>query len=185
MKRLIVDLDDVMGDLLTPWLARYNWGWNDNLTINDITEWDIAKFVKPECGEKIFQFLEPTVTGYSLWNNMEPMEGAIEALGVLSEKMEIFVVSSVSGNYRICEYKDRWLRKHFPFLDPKKFYFVSDKSGVCGDFMVDDYHKNLIGFNGMKILFDHPHNANIKVKDGINLRVHNWDELFTMLLVKL
>ena len=185
MKRLILDLDDTMGDLLTPWLEMYNKGWGDNLQRKDITDWNVGKFAKPECGNRIYQFLEPTVTGYSLWNDMKPLDGAVEALGVLSEKMEIFVVSSVTGNYRICEYKDRWLRKYFPFLDPKKFYFVSDKSGVYGDFFVDDNYKNFKGFNGMKILFDCPHNANIKVADGINVRVHNWDELFTMLLVKL
>lgn len=182
MKRLIVDLDDTLGDLLTPWINRYNAIWEDNLKIKDIPDWDITKFVKTTCGNVIFELLKP-IHDTSLWDNMLPMDGAVEYLEDLSGFMEIFVVSSVTGNYDICKYKHKWLEKNFPFLDTKKFYFVSDKSGVSGDYMVDDYYKNMLSFNGKRILFDRPHNH--KIIDGYDKRALNWKEVYDIIVGEL
>ena len=41
-----IDLDNTIWELVTPWLALYNQIANDNVQLNDITEYDINKFVK-------------------------------------------------------------------------------------------------------------------------------------------
>lgn len=56
-KIFAVDVDDVCLDLNSVWLEDYNQVYNDNLKTEDITDWIITKFVKPECGNKIFDLL--------------------------------------------------------------------------------------------------------------------------------
>ena len=49
-----VDIDDVIISLVPTWLHLYNKDYKDNLSKNDITDWQIDKFVKPECGINIY-----------------------------------------------------------------------------------------------------------------------------------
>ena len=49
-----VDCDDVVISLVPTWLSLYNKDYNDNLTPEQITDWDVGLFVKPECDNKIF-----------------------------------------------------------------------------------------------------------------------------------
>ena len=57
-KILAFDIDGVLADLHTAWLDEYNKDFDDNLTISYITQWEMDKFVKPECGKKIFNYLK-------------------------------------------------------------------------------------------------------------------------------
>lgn len=179
-KRLILDMDDTLADLIPTWLNAYNKDYDDDLTTEDIKSWEIVKYVKPECGVKLFNYLEPSSDSKSLWSNMPPVEGAVETMNLLKDLTDIFIVSSVLNNYKICQHKHDWLLEHFPYLDPKKFYFIFDNSAVTGDFMVDDYYKNLESFPGMKLLFSRPHNKTImtsSIGSGLQ-RVANWTEVY-------
>ena len=51
-----VDIDDVIISLVPTWLHLYNKDYKDNLSKNDITDWQIDKFVKPECGINIYNY---------------------------------------------------------------------------------------------------------------------------------
>jgi len=58
--RIGVDIDSVVNDLSAAVLEVYNEDSGDNLTISDITDYMIEKFVKPEYKEsfhKIFIFI--------------------------------------------------------------------------------------------------------------------------------
>ena len=174
-KRIIVDMDDVLYPLLDIWLNTYNRIYDDNLTAEDINDWDVSKFVKKECGKSVYGLLKP-VDGVSLWDKGLPVEYSVDALRRINKYMDIFVVSSVTGDYSICKYKEQWLLKHFPFLDNKNFYFVTNKSAVSGSYMVDDYYKNMENFDGVRILFPRPHNRHI-VPEYPHERVVDWLEV--------
>jgi len=55
---IAVDVDGVIVDLVTPWLRRYNLDYNDDLTPESIQDWEVDKFVKIECGERIYKYIE-------------------------------------------------------------------------------------------------------------------------------
>jgi 5'(3')-deoxyribonucleotidase len=185
-KRLILDLDDTLGDLLTPWIAVYNNVWDDNLDTKIITDWDIAKFTKPKCGNTIYTYLKPEENRYgvvtTLWDNMLPMDDAIEIVGYLEKMVEIFVVSSISGNWDIAPYKVKWLERHFPFLDSRNFFFGTNKSLVSGDFIVDDRPLNMEEFNGRRILFNQGHNKDYPAVINGMQRVDNWKEIYEIIV---
>ena len=53
-KSIGIDLDQVLNNLNKKWFHAYNKKYNDNITIESVTAWDMLKFVKPECGTDIY-----------------------------------------------------------------------------------------------------------------------------------
>ena len=69
--------------------------------------------------------------------------------------------------------KFRWLERHFPFLSPRNYVFLGDKSILRADVLIDDMAKNLRIFEGQGLLFTAPHN----VAETEFERVNNWREV--------
>ena len=91
----------------------------------------------------------------------------------LSEKHEVFIVSAATEFPNSLKEKYDWMKEYFPFISWRNFVLCGDKSIVSGDIMIDDHEKNLIHFNGEKILYDAQHNKLVK---GY-LRLNNWIEI--------
>ena len=133
--RILVDMDNIIADILTPWLKSYNWKFNDHLTVSDIKEWEMVRVVKPECGDKIFSFIhEP-----DFYLNLDPLPGAIEGVKALTDAGEEVVVCTSSPSGCAMWEKERWLRKHFPFLNTHKQYGCwTHKSWIRCTAIIDD-----------------------------------------------
>lgn len=159
-KIIAVDVDMVLADLHTEWLARYNRDYNDNLIPQEITVWELEKLIKPECGFRIFEYLFQQ----DLYKNIKPIPGALDGINEIREAgyRVIFATSCVpdtAGN------KVRWLVENGFMPENKKgdykdFIDVNDKSLVYADVLIDDKIKNLDNFKGMPICFDQPYNKN-------------------------
>lgn len=168
------DIDGVLADIHQIWLDRYNVDYSDHLTVDRITEWDMSRFVKPECGKKIYDYLDDP----SLYDEMPPIEGALE--GVLELRRAghrvVFVTSSVNG---ASGRKLRWLQDWGFFETRRKsepdYVECTDKSLIRADVLIDDYHGNLAVFHGERIQFLQPWNANKSV-DGAWIAC-NWREI--------
>ena len=46
-KSIGIDLDQVLNNLNKKWFQVYNEKYNDNITMESVTAWDMLKFVKP------------------------------------------------------------------------------------------------------------------------------------------
>lgn len=164
--RIAVDQDQVLANLMSKWISTYNEEWDDSLLETDITDWDITQFVKPECGEKIYDIIKRP--GFYL--NLAVIEGALEGVqALLNMGVEIAVVSA--SPMTAYQEKHMWLEKHFPMLD--RIIFATDKSWINADAMIDDGTHNLESFKGFKMLFDAPWNR----ADKRFFRVDNWKEI--------
>jgi 5'-nucleotidase len=154
--RIGIDLDSTMSDLLPYWLNKYNQDYNDNLQQSDITDWDTSKFVKPECGKKIFDYIEQP----NFFSNVPVIPNSQNVIQWLStfDNVELYVVTAF--NFVACEDKGKWIIKHFPFINPKNIIFCNPKFIIDVDYLIDDSPFNHIGFKGQYILFDmdYPYN---------------------------
>ena len=81
---IAMDVDSVVADLGTAWLNRYNRDYNDNMTNENILSWDTHKYVKPECGKKIYEYIEDP----SLYDEVLPICGSLWAMDALSDKSD-------------------------------------------------------------------------------------------------
>lgn len=148
------DVDGVLADCHTPWLERYNRDYDDNLTLDKITKWDIHSFCKPECNHRIYDYLTP-----NLYDETKPIPGAIEAVRFARTRGRvIFVTSAAYTPGR----KFTWLDDHG--FSPREHDYVEcrDKNLIKADIMIDDYEVNLIGVEN-PILFDQPWNRHSKL----------------------
>ena len=167
-KRIAVDMDGVIANLHDVWLKIYNSDYNDNLRKEDITLWNWHVLCKPECGEKLYRYLDNP----DLFRNLPVIEGSQEVLKELSSKYDIFICSAPYNINNVLP-KVEWLRKNFPFLNEKNFVFTRNKGILNADFLIDDNPDNFIDFRGEGLLFDAPHNR----EETKYRRVKNWFEI--------
>ncbi|HZG72596.1 MAG TPA: hypothetical protein VEY51_13745 [Chondromyces sp.] len=176
MRTLLIDMDSVICDLMTKWHSRYNEDYDDNLTVERLKCWNSEKYVKPECGIKIYNYLnEP-----GLFLGLDPLPHAIEVLERLHGKYDILIVtSSVSTAF---SEKERWVEKHLPFIGKHNLIFSHRKNMIIGDLLFDDAPHNLKEFSSTRrlaVAMDYPYNRDVNVP-----RVKGWLEFEQFLNTK-
>lgn len=177
-KVILVDVDDTILDLLSPWLEWYNEKYDDSVTRDHIVDWDLTKFVKPECGREIYDFLHLE----DCYDRCRPLEKAL--LGVNGLRMLGYrIVFLTAANYHQMGNKLLWLEKHkFLTLDygttSRDYIIAHDKSLVHGFGLVDDGAHNLINSPvPHRVMFSSQHNAGEHTFP--HFRADNWDEVYS------
>jgi 5'(3')-deoxyribonucleotidase len=138
---IAIDVDDTVANLSDAWLGRYNYDFEDNLTKNDITKWSVHKFVKPECGERIYDYLkDPT-----LYNFVEPIPHSLEAVNLLKRVARIIFVTAPT--LEVMGRKYYWLKEH-GYIDSLDDYIeTKEKYLINYDYIIDDRWDNVKGSN--------------------------------------
>lgn len=139
MKIIAVDVDGTIANTHLAWLDRYNQEYDDNLTKEDWLSWDIHEIVKPECGKRIYKYIEDP----KLYDDVKPIEGSQEKIKTLKQCFRVvFVTTSTFG---AAGRKFKWL-KDWKFLqgdEENNYVECRDKSLVFSDYLLDDDIKNI------------------------------------------
>lgn len=170
---IIVDVDDTLCDLLTEWIGRYNILWDDILTVQNITRWNLHELVKPECGKRIYEILEDE----NLYDHISPYSGSLEFINQLrKDHHHVIFVTSPYG--KSAGQKLQWL-SNYGFL-PKNLKYhsdyieCSDKTLICGDYIVDDKEETVEKWltkheQGWGCLYKQPYNYNQKIEKNLKI----------------
>ena len=172
MKRLIIDMDNVMADIsqqFHTWYTRHTGDVVDPATLIGVPEPEA--FPDPKI---IWNFL--FTPGF--FRDVPVMKDSQQVMEELNKKYEVFIVSSALEFPQSLSEKYAWLQEHFSFIHWKQIVFCGSKNVIKGDYMIDDYLKNLDYFDGEKILYTAPHN---QLLEGYN-RVNDWQEVAKMFL---
>lgn len=169
-----LDVDDVCLELMENWLKFYNHDFNDFLTSNDITAWDIGKFVKPNARKYIYRYIEEP----EVFLTAHPVEGALQGVKIL--KSAGFRVVYVTANNPE-KAKETWLMDNGFMEDRSDFYQAYDKSLIHADFLLDDKYDNVVSFKyGVGCLFSRPTNQHYLHHN----RVNSWPEFIKLVKKK-
>lgn len=153
MATIICDVDDVVANLIDKWLAEYNIEYNDTLTKDKITDWNISYFVKPECSEKIYNFLDRNI-----YNFIQPIPDSLRIIKKLKENNRVvFATMPAEGSEGI---KYQWLFKHGYLNNRRDYVETHDKNLLKGDVIIDDNLDFVNNFDDGKVLFAQPWNQN-------------------------
>jgi 5'-nucleotidase len=174
--KVLVDVDSVVCDLHAEWLRRYNADYNDSLTNEDIKEWSLLPFVKPECGDRIYDYLEEDLYGLTT----PVIKGAQEGLERLRRAGDYitFVTSCVSPG--MFDPKVEWLRREGMLYRGDGFVAVlkgTSKLVVNGDVLIDDYSdtvREFVNVGRIAVLFTQPWNRDAWAP----ARMESWDEVW-------
>ena len=159
------DVDDTVLNLMPDWLKMYNEACGDNLTKEQVTDWDISQFAKE--GKKIYEFLKLP----HLFRNATPIEGALDGVKFLRTIGARVVFVTFND---VADSKLEWLHDHGFLSRLEDFYVARDKSLIRADIIIDDNCNNVISFtHGRGILVNRPWN----VKYDYTPRAYNWGDI--------
>lgn len=178
-KVILIDVDNVVADLITPWLNWYNNTYVDDLKPQDITDWDIAKFVKPECGQRIYDFVSSPGVYYTV---VKPVKHSRKVIKALQEKGNRVVFITAINDYVKDGVKLNWLNCNGFDVSPINYYEMNDKSNADGDLFIDDGWHN-ISSSSIKNSYLYTRPWNIKYE--YDKRVSNWKEIAKLCDVKI
>jgi 5'(3')-deoxyribonucleotidase len=181
--RILVDVDGTVARLHDVWYDRYNKDYNDNLTEAKVIHWNLHEFVKPECGKKIYEYLDAP----DLYDTVKPYDGALFAINELKKKGNqiVYVSAGVSG--ALAKYK--WLvregfitTEHNPEAD---FIVAYDKNLIIGNMIIDDRDTNVMNFPYGGILLDRPWNIATRVPPGkAVMRANSWQKVLNIMKMR-
>ncbi|WP_370521141.1 5'-3'-deoxyribonucleotidase [Edaphobacter sp. 12200R-103] len=166
MKRIAVDMDEVMADALAEHLLRYNRDHEDKLTLEDLHGkklWDVVAVDRHNA-------LEGYLRSEDFFESLTVMPESQRVMRLLQQKYEVFIATAAMEVPTSFHQKFRWLERHFPFLPPSHIVYCGDKSVIRADYLIDDNPRQLRRFQGEGILFTSPHNVAVK---GFR-RVNDW-----------
>jgi 5'-nucleotidase len=173
MKRLIVDMDDVLADATGQFINQYEKDFGVRVTRESLAHKDEGHGF-PGHHDAVKQYPYKA----SFFRTMVVNENSQQILSELNKKYELFIVSAAMEFPQSLPEKLEWLKEHFSFLTWKQIVFCGSKVVVHGDYMIDDLPHNLEKFNGEKLLFTAPHNMQF----NHFTRVNNWKEVGEKLL---
>lgn len=175
MKRIAVDMDEVLADYSGELLKRVNKKYNLTITKKDLEGTHIHELY-PEIADNIYEIVNTD----SFFRSLPVIKDSQVVLEELSGYYEIVIATAamLSPNSFVAKYD--WLQEHFPFLNPNLYVFCGDKSTVKADYLVDDHIYQLNTFQDRGIMFVAPHN----VDEPYELKMNNWQELRTYFLEK-
>jgi 5'(3')-deoxyribonucleotidase len=174
MKRIAVDMDDVMADTSMKIVDEINNRVNKSYNYHDLFAETPLKYEFYQDYLANNSFLKEP----GFFSDIAVKEDAIQVLAALQNHYEIFIVSAATEFPNSLKEKIEWMSIHFPFISWTNIVFCGHKYMIQADYLIDDHEKNLKTFTGTPILFTAPHNTMITGYE----RVNNWLEVKELFL---
>lgn len=174
MKRICVDMDEVMADAVAEHLLRYNRDYEEQLTVADLE----GKWLWEIVSSERHGALESYLRSEDFFESLTVMPESQRVMQRLQHNYEVFIATAAMEIPTSFAQKFRWLEKHFPFIPPSHIVYCGDKGILKADYLIDDNPRQLQRFQGTGILYSSPHNMKVK---GFK-RVKDWLEVEQMFL---
>lgn len=184
-----IDIDEVIVEFVKGYLKVYEQIYGRNFSFEEIISynfWEVLGISKEDAYKSVYQFYNTNE-----FENLDFIEGAKEAIKVLSEKNEILLITSrpLFTN----EKTQIFFQKHFPNFSFEIIHSGGfhpqgkNKEDICKErgikIMIEDHVDYALkcAEKGIKVfLLDKPWNQNMQEHEKIK-RVKNWNEILEKL----
>lgn len=147
-----IDLDDTCWEFVKPLLNKYNLWYEDNVCYEDITDWDIHQFLKPEC-KNVFELCTP---------------GFFEGLHIPQENKEWLETLSVIADVRFVTagysptipLRAELLKRELPFFKDYMLVKLAEKDLFKCNYLIDDNEQHCIDTDATAYQIARPWNNN-------------------------
>ena len=175
MKRILIDMDDVMAETGLKILSTYNNLFDTNHSPHDF----VGKSFESIFDIEKYGIVRQEIKKPGFFLDLEVKVDAPEVIEQLDQNYDVYIVSAATEFPNSLSEKVTWLNNHFPFIGWQKMVFCGYKHMINADIMIDDHTKNLDYFQGgTKLLFNAMHNQKVEKYT----RVSNWAEIAKILL---
>jgi len=192
MKKIGLDLDSVLAEIMTPLNDYVNKKYNTNFLLKDYTDfglWKVWKCEKEESMRRVFDFYMS-----SQFNDILPITGAVEAIKSLKNNFELIVITS---RPHITEKgTNKWIKKYFlnnitKVIHTNQYSKKGEKQRLKSEvakfykisYLVEDHTTYALDCanKGIKtFLLDMPWNKKEIINKNIK-RVFNWKEIVNII----
>ena len=176
MKRICVDMDEVMADAVAEHLLRYNRQFGEAITLEDLH----GKWIWDVVGEERHRALEQYLRSEDFFAVLKVMKDSQRVMRALQGHYDVFIATAAMEVPTSFTAKYEWLGRNFPFIPASHIVFCGDKSILQADYLIDDNPRQLKRFGGEGILYEAHHNVHTA---GFR-RVKNWLEVEKLFLGK-
>ena len=133
MKRIAIDMDEVIVDFISKHLKLFNQNYNENISVEQLKGTRL-RLLRPHLKNEIMNYLKDP----SFFRDLEVMKDSQDVIRKLSEHYEIFITTAAMEFPTSFTAKYEWLKEHFNFLSEMNFVFCGDKSIINADYLIDD-----------------------------------------------
>lgn len=173
--KIIFSMDDVLVESTLRWVEVINEFWNQEATIDDITDRDIALFFPSVNREYLSEYLQFDW----FWYSVKPSEYAIEYLRRLKKDHEVYVATT--AELKSAEPKlNACLLRNFPFIEQDDIIILKNKALLDCDWLIDDNPDVLKNSKAKTILIDRPWNRQCDTSSYI-YRAKNLKEAYEII----
>jgi 5'(3')-deoxyribonucleotidase len=169
LKRICVDMDEVMADALSEHLLRYNRDHDEQITKEDLHGkwlWDVVSTDR-------HPMLDMYLRSEDFFAVLDVMPESQRVMKALQQKYEVFIATAAMEVPTSFAAKYHWLERHFPFIPASHIVYCGDKGILRADYLIDDNPRQLRRFSGEGILYSAQHNLNVtgfpRVKDWLEV----------------
>ncbi|GAA3975878.1 5'-3'-deoxyribonucleotidase [Pedobacter ginsengiterrae] len=173
MKRIAIDMDEVIADVIPKFISLYNRDFDVPLDLVIEPGNEVFKQVPQDVNQKWFEYINEK----GFFRDLAVIPDSQRVIKALQEKYDVYIVSAAMEFRNSLEDKYDWLAEHFPFIDWQHIMFCGNKI-VEVDVLIDDRIKNFVNLKGRPLLYTSPHNLLITEYE----RVNNWEEIAGLLL---
>lgn len=168
---ILVDIDGVLNDMQVKLLKEINNAYKTNFTIEQVTDYEWFNRLKdnPTVGEPIWWLTERPW----FWDFVQINHKAVEVIeGWVRQGHKVrFVTASYFSDTLSHKIKTTLEAFDYNLINERNVIVAQDKSIIKCDIMIDDCIDNLKNFDGERICFAQPWNA----QRGDMWRTNNWD----------
>ena len=178
--RILVDFDDTMTDLLSPWVKELNEQFGTKVQPSDINNWYITGFFPDLSADEVYSPLHNP----EFWKKVNARADAQYFLHkLITNGHDVYIVTNT--HYNVLKHKMRHcFTRLFPFIDYNKVIVATDKYLIKGDVIIDDAFHNLANCDCKKILMTTYSNKNIPQETLDNagiVRCKTWKQIYDVI----
>ncbi len=172
---ILCDMDSILVDMLSVWLAKYNARTGEGVVTEEITHWKVDNFVKNP------KLLNEILASDGFFRELSPMLGAKEHFSkLIADGHDVKILTQPSRKSPTCVWDKRmWMEQYFPGFPTHKMFFAHEKNFVEGDVFIDDNSEHLASWKlrhpkGITVTLDYAYNRDYTP----DYRVRTWSELY-------
>jgi uncharacterized protein len=176
--RLGIDLDGVVANFIGGWMLRYNLEFGTHLTEDQVTDWDAARDLTHfDNLDDFWQWAGASGNGPTVFRNLEPYSGAIDALTGLARDHDLVILSMKCDWAAADTY--RWIGDYR--IPTREVHLIRDKWRIECDVYLDDSPfslPDLVLHRPDAVVCRYVRAWNDPVPGAVD--IHDWDEFVSL-----
>ncbi|TSD64512.1 5'-3'-deoxyribonucleotidase [Inquilinus sp. KBS0705] len=174
MKRIAIDMDEVISDAIQRFADWYKRDYNIEFTPEQLSSSRFEDLLEEGHRYKVKEYAHHE----DFFKDLNIIPGSQEVINELHKKYELFITTAAMEFPYSFKHKLNWLNTHFPYISWTNIVFCGDKSIINADYLIDDNVRHFKRFIGQGVLFTASHNRNVEW----DVRVDSWDDVAKMFL---